>query len=1159
MLNTLKRLLLIASLSLVFTGNAIASDEGDKPSSPVDIACSVAFLENGDVKPEDMTLCNQDVGLNAVTLSMSSVMRDNPSASGLAAKMGVTLPMYSESVNFISRPIGAVAAATVDICLTIIIIAAFYRLLMFGYRGMKDSSIERVVRDPSTYKAFAGFGLVVLLSVKFGDINLAQLLVISCALFGLKIATFLFSSMVAVFNFDSHHNAVIDSYEEFLPHGEEYASTLIHGIYGAQEAALRTNFANIMHEDAQMLTDDEDKSWIQGIVYSIFKAWGYSTQDPTVNEYFDGIFHDTSISLSQSSGLQFPQSVRYDNYQSGQLVVAGSTFGALTLNDSRLDEKKKNSFTSPMFEKAFGYRDLFHNATTVNLGSVLPPSLPPKLVSKIATSSAVANLSSLMISDIGGENDDEKSRIVSAGDKLVELMTQIQSENPSMNINPNDIIAVYQAIAYGAMSAEAAASGGVRTEKLMFSPFVGTGEFRSKYLKQSEPFHYVLLEALNSAKEMRKFNCISNFSDTALEFTFWADLDDNGGSSSMNDELNKFSDSEFYPICTMPTANGNAYEIIAPEVMSKEALQVAKLIKDGKAGSTNLAQILRNIEEAAKNTSQGTAEEGSSSGTLGGAALENAKFNKQAIAAYYARVAAISRYAALQMVYLNKGDDKLAFLKNMRQQGAVAASSYFMQLSKESEKYSNIIYNSAPKVEIKSNLREGGNLPLVTDKWETDDVLVKKKANFPKTEALFKQSLNAGNSDMMATSNIGDTAVADEMGAVSEFMAVVADWLVPSQDVLMQGFGIENHDTLTEGLASCTTTTNCVEFKQHPLVTVSIFGKDLLITGVMIVLIDQIIKTINNFMGNDDDEKNSDGKLTDTLKRFAFKTVLGSVAGVMQFISILSSIVAIFGSVYILVGIFLGYIVPMLPYIAQLMMWLSWFAEFLLLFLSIPLLVAFAFIVKEDGQALFKPTSIISMLASLVLRAPLIFIAFMVFYTLSYAGIYMVNSTLFTMFKAEIVGAGFLGGLMSLFGIVIFLVFTMGMYFLIFKTLTKVMTELPDHVLRPLGVESLNVQVSAGLEAFIAARSISQIAEKTTRASGNAGAVGGKGVYDLATGKSGKEGGGDDNKGGKDEKGGESQPTQRTGSDEAAPQQSAPPAQEEGGDKAKKGKDKPEE
>ena len=1069
MLNFTKSFLLLFVLMMGSIAHADPQTTTPNPNqTPVvmDIDCSPAFSKDGAVLVENSTLCSQDVGLNALALSISSVIKGNSALQSVFHSLDVSIPRYAETATFISRPIGAVASAAVNICLIIVGFAAMYRIYIFGYKGMRDSSIEQAIRDPNTYKAFAAFAVVAFLSVKIGDINIAQILVVASGVIALKITTFLFSSMIAVFDFDADSNIAVEAYQEFLPQGEVYATNIMHGLYGAQEAALRSNFTNVLSENASMLPPEGANL---GGVDSILSWLGfaiYEEKNPTFREYFSGIFDDSHLRIQQSSGVVRVPSFSGNHSSGSQVMASGSS--SLSVVDGRYNFEQKKQ-VSELFSKTYEYLELFKNTNTLDIVSPMPTALDENIVIKIASSGIIDSIGGLMISSGAGEVINDSAIIAQEGDKLLSLLNAIRSENPM--ISPTDIISVVQAMALGSISTSAIKSGKL-SSSFMFNPFVGADLFLSQSPK--EPIHKILAESLRGVRELRSYHCINNFSGTAEEMILLSSVDEKG-ESYWDEEAKGVGD--IFPKCILPS-NGdiNKYVSIAPVKMTEEAIKIVKTIRDSDTNDLtgNVTTMLLAQSDVAKNMNvYSNIGSGLSAGTDASAALEKAQVHMRNIASYYARVAAIGRYAALKSIDSVNEEEKQGFLKNLRQQGAVAVSSYFMQLSREQEKYTDVIFNASPKVTSKVNLREGGNTPHQLAVWANDEILIAKKQFLPRSEMTFARNLMAKNVDMAASSMTGDEPSESDTAIVTKIVMAIADIMIPAEEILTKGFGLES-DNIIEGLSACTTTSNCVNFKQHPLATVSIFGKDMLVVGLTIIIVDKLVRLIDGIANNSDD----DGGIFSFVTSFIKNIAVGWVTKFIKVLAIFTSILSIFGSAYVFAGIFVGYIVPMMPYIAQIMMWLGWFAEFLILFSVIPLLVAYAFIVKDDGEALFRPSSIISMLASLILRAPLIFISFMVFYTLSYGGIYIVNSTLYTMFKLEIASGSIMGMIMSIFGSVVFFVFTVGMYFLIFKSLTKMMTEMPDYVLRPMGIESLNVQVSSGIEAFIAARTIQQLTEK---------------------------------------------------------------------------------
>lgn len=1069
--------ILISALLPVF---AVAA-ETPQGKAMVNEECSAAFTQDKKVKPESFVVCQQDVALNAMTLSIGSVVQENEVVQSLYKKFGVPIPNYSAIVTYISKPIGAVAAAAVQLCLILISVFAAIRLYMAGSRAMRDAELSKMATDPSTYKSFLGFGLVAVLSYRFGDINVAQILVIGAGLAALTLTTYLFTAMISVFDFTSKQGSLEDSYKEFLPQGEMYANTIISSVYGAQSAVLRSNFMNVTPENANLISEASEGNFFQKALASIFGEFGiYLEEDPTAYEYFDGIFGDAHMTLRQHSGFTYRYSGAYRG--ATELSTKSVNSSSLTVGDGRASSEESSGVTSPLFEKAYSYSDLFDAATTLTLSSSLP-SVEPKVIKHIAKSSLINKLNDLIIDPAGETSDGENNHISSLGADLVLLIKEVIDLYPE--VKPIDVVSVFQGIALGSISAEAVQTNKLQITKV-FPPFIEASTFNEQYTK--EPFHRVISQALSGAKAMRKYDCLRNFADTGGEFQMLYNIYDNGG--SWDDKMESaYEGGDIFPICLYPMAGAaKSFDSLAPEKMVAGAKDAVKRINSGISDSGNLGAILSQMQVVAN-------KERLDGSTSGGAdsevslALVKAQDHISTIAMYYARVAAIGRFAALEFIEHNQEQTKEAFMGNMRRQGALAVSSYFMQLSQEQSKYSEVIYNSEPKTSATSSLFDNTGMPPQTAMATSDERLSEKRSLLPKNGWDLSAHLSTDNPDLAAQSMRGDDPNNDGDALVSEFVAEVADMIIPAQDVLMDGFGMKS-DTFIESMESCATTTGCVEFTQHPIATVSLFGKDMLYTGMIIVMVDSFIQAIDKAINGGGESSSADdkkggggflGKIGGFVKKIAAK--LMAVGWVIKVIAVISSIFAIFGSVFMFAGMFVGYLVPLMPFVTQVMMWVAWLAEFLILFVIVPLLVAFSFMVREDGTPLFKGTSILSMMAAVVLKAPLIFISFMVFYTLSYAGIYIINSTMFTVFSIDFAsGLGPISAILQIMSAVIFFVFVVAMYFLMFKNLTKLMSELPEYALRPMGIQSLNIQVNAGVESFIMTSAINRELQKTIKA-----------------------------------------------------------------------------
>ena len=119
---------------------------------------------------------------------------------------------------------------------------------------------------------------------------------------------------------------------------------------------------------------------------------------------------------------------------------------------------------------------------------------------------------------------------------------------------------------------------------------------------------------------------------------------------------------------------------------------------------------------------------------------------------------------------------------------------------------------------------------------------------------------------------------------------------------------------------------------------------------------------------------------------------------------------------------------------------------------------------------MFRVTSIVSMYASILLRGPLIFISFIVFFSLSYGAVYASNSVAF-----NIIGHGGKDSFFILQAFEYLVMFSLlgVLYYASFKTLTDVMVSLPDYVMEHIGVRGIKVNVAGTFALAVSAKAMS--------------------------------------------------------------------------------------
>lgn len=1068
-----------------------------------DTTCKAAFDNGNGVIKGSTQICDQNVALNTFTLGLGNVVYNNSSVGDIYKRFDIHLPNQTQGSFVSSMPLEAVAKAIVGISTLFFLVAFGFRTWATGVKVMREGGLSQMARDPQTWKNGGILAGVAALSLHSGGLAVGQLLVVTVFLFSLQLTTYILSSMISVFSFSATVNSkLMSSFNQYDPAANSFTYSVVEGALTSLNTAVVNNQVYSSINPIEHLQNDEVGSYegLFGWMSAMFDSWFNTENSPvTLDQYVSGKFGDTSAIFNYPTAFDVSRaglnlSLSYDRLPQSKWATGGvRTNLPFWVHGKKVGELFQGNLVQKMKVKT-GIK----NDTNLEIAHTVK--------------SFADNFTQLWNTVDSSDNVSLPQDAVPRASSILSSTLRSTVAGKKSGYTKEDIVDMAQQMALGGFYSKSTLTDskklGAGVYNYYFNPFTARAE-----LSSSLPSDRIYREAYIAAEHLRGYECLRHLnlyqSDIMAYFNLRKDVGVDGDVSSLMDRDAKdvLLNTPFMGQCltVVPYTHGGGktkytYELafgIADDgfTVTDKGKDVRKLIiktltEAQKQGNVDTAAVLSLI-------SQNILKDGKDS--LAVDELNQARKAYKKIYNYYKLVSGLGNKVLLNTVEKGSVYSAQQIINGLRKQGVMAIGSYILQLSKVQQAFAQILhFGSVDAQPINYVDRTTGTLPRqnVSD-WSGFSSLLSEYVDDTLPEMMQVVSTN---SDPVFTANqTGSDPIGDSAELADSWASWLSDALIPSDEDLKKGFGFDVNKDLATSLKQCSMTSNCVDFKEHPLATLSLFGRDLITQGFIFKGVNAVIQAVDQTLLSGGDGEDA-SKATNTGSVTGGSSVISSVISavskgglsiaiaVFHTIAVMSGVASSIATGFITVGIFFGYIVPFLPMMAVLLMGLGWVCEAILMFMIVPILLPLTIWKQQNGTPVFNPTSLISMYASILLRGPLILVSFIVFFSLSYGAIYAANSIAF-----NIIGHGGEDSFFILQAFEYLVMFALlgVLYYAAFKTLTDVMVSLPDQVLGHIGVKGITVRMAGTFELAASAKVLSGTLNGV--ADGFSGALIGKG------------------------------------------------------------------
>lgn len=333
-----------------------------------------------------------------------------------------------------------------------------------------------------------------------------------------------------------------------------------------------------------------------------------------------------------------------------------------------------------------------------------------------------------------------------------------------------------------------------------------------------------------------------------------------------------------------------------------------------------------------------------------------------------------------------------------------------------------------------------------------------------------------------------------ESGMFDAFLGNIENIIFSPIRYIKQASGLDQDQTIQSGLEECRNEDKvCVSQDTHPLNALMMFGQESMNVALILLLVDVIVQTLDylvDAMFFDNKEKagiKDKGVFANLIS--GIKTVFKGTAGLLAtgLIVIIKAIAVFFEFIRPFVfalfgaGVFLGYAVPTIPYVAFAIVFMGWIISIFQTMVALPVLVLFA--ASSTGQNNLSIMRFWQLTGGILLKPALVTIAIIFGWTLSSISLYYVNATVYSVFSATRPDSIVIGLIHTMLVYVLYV----ALIYIVVHHAFKVINKMPDEILSLMEVrgsgdsqfiESLNFE--RFMQAKLATDGVKQIQGKAT-------------------------------------------------------------------------------
>lgn len=508
-------------------------------------------------------------------------------------------------------------------------------------------------------------------------------------------------------------------------------------------------------------------------------------------------------------------------------------------------------------------------------------------------------------------------------------------------------------------------------------------------LKASDGFAALEKYSVNAASALDQVHCLQNFTTVAQTvYTTKQSLTSNT-ETNFEDYL-KLPGAGYAGECLWFTADNeiNKRYVVPGYASPSFGIKGANVkITMGPAGSLVSAKIDNSAVSAKQNTD------------IIGMTLE-AQANKMALASHFYVVRQAIKQSMVDV--LEESTDK-ELPKKMRKQGFAAFGGYILQVSSDQTNLNKYIKKINSGVKWSSYSEEKGEgMYIDYDAFGQVDMSVEKnKVKF--TPMVLSDFFGGGSSTSRIAAGAatgGNSGTSGDFEFIDSTMKIIEDGLTAPMIYLKKMGGTDLNLPLRAGVEKCFKEGNCYPGDIHPVNALSYMGIDLMDTAIKFYLLKVVINMLAKIVNADSGGDGSVSKNNTSLAKLANMIMTALPVGkiVKYAVTAANAIVDFLAPIFALLflaGVFFGYMLPILPYVAFLIMFLGWVVYIFELMITVPIWLIMMAIPGPTGQPRGNLTLLWQYTGLLLLKPSLMVIGLIFGWYFSVLSVFFINMTFF--------------------------------------------------------------------------------------------------------------------------------------------------------------------
>lgn len=1055
-------------------------------SSQVDRSC-VDILENtvhDGFKVADgykSTVCNNDFAMTAINLLMANIYDNDAVVKDIYENLNLPVPNVAAENRMLAGLVELLAVTTSSLFFKLFLPIFLGAMLVMSLKLANGAKIKELTRQKQSWYAAAGLGSIAILVYPVDSYMFGQIIVVAVIGMALKIAVFILSSLLAVFNFEvmSSGNSGLN---ELRNEADYFADSMVKSAGAQRQVALRLNkvqsptlkaVVNMGVDDVMKYNEEMGNDNWSFDLTSPKLITGEQSKPVTPRLYLTNMLSRSSIALEVKSPFQKRSRFHGADLREVSPTLAYST--KVGVGQSAIDRANILSYES--LDRALGGIGVFGESPS-DVEFYEPMIVSQEFEDEIFASNVFGVNQATNLT----KNEAEFNKVLAAG-----VRREFTYELFSKALTPDDLkknadILINRALnAYplvqGSDQAELAqkrlryinltgllllgyfdlyedqnhVAKNTDTNVWLFNP-LNSDAFESKS-KSGRPLFSMLEDAHKAQLAYSKIQCLDaafnqkTSPNIQSQVSLLKDLNE-GKMDVGNNSTNHTSQCFYYD-------KTGAIQMLLPDLLISEissALDVGKHTPDQISEGLYLGRQVFLDEVSTK-------------------LLPEVDKHRGRIVNYAYNTSVLVNLASAQIV---KQNDYASFdvVKEMRVKGVSSVVGYFAKSGQVVNKLAGEVRNNSISPEITVSVDRSSWVADFGEDWVED--------NPEYVDKIVSQTIDfGGNFDTISSGRY----TSDYIGAgetdsgfqwywtMDQVMKEVVNMMLVSPDILIEGFGMGGEgDSVSDAYKKCADG-SCFSFSNHPIITLVQYGTELIFTGVMLTLLDGVVDALYTFTDDVSDFVTQftngavGGDKTGVILGGLAKVAGGTFKVVMAALKAVMAIVAPLGTLYLLMGIMLALVLPIIPMVGHLIAWVMWFLESLLVFVLYPLFLMLV-MVKVDGRRLLGIGKFLGIHLSILFKPALLLVSFIMFYALSYVGIYMINSIVGVLLP-DTSENSILTSVTGAFIAILSLLVTVYLYYKLIYKINETTLQIPDRVFRYIGVQGFDVGGVGELESFV--------------------------------------------------------------------------------------------